>query len=212
MSEIDSIEAMIEQSVRLTSDVEDGINEVSVISTVNLMFGMIFGAVSAIVLYEFVFSSVLANVSTLLKVAMFGIAFYSILTFYKNKSSDVFTRLRIINVTHAWVHRYLIEPVTTPPYAIDPEHILKFNGKKFSTLTEDQRIYLIYLLKNKLVTLQDVFGDNYGKELTDRSKDAIACLKYLNSNTHIITIDGKALKSRVSRLRNAAIRSQNVKK
>lgn len=208
MNEIDSIEKMIQQSLRLTSGA-NGHNEVSTIRSVNLMFGMLLGAISVVALYEFVLPATSIDM-LLLRISVFFMVFFSTLLFFTDKSADMFVAIRLRNIVDAWVERYLLDPVETPSYNIDPEHILKFNGKTFSTLTQEQRVYLIYLLKLQLLTFKDVFGDKYNEQLTIRLKDANACLKYLNDNTHAITIDSKDLKSRILRLKGVLLRNQKA--
>ncbi len=208
MNKIDNIENMIAQSIRLTSDM-NGKNEVSVIRNVNLMFGVLLGAVAVVVLYEFVLTPTSLEI-LLLRISGFIAVFGLILFYFADKSADKFVTMRAFNIVDAWVERYLLDPVETPSFSIDPEHILKFNGKTFSTLTQEQRVYLIYLLKLRLITFKDVFGDSYNKQLTMYSKDPSACLKYLNDSTHPIAVSSKDLKLRILRLKNIVLRRQKA--
>ena len=79
MNKIDNIENMIAQSIRLTSDM-NGKNEVSVIRNVNLMFGVLLGAVAVVVLYEFVLTPTSLEI-LLLRISGF-IAVFGLILFY----------------------------------------------------------------------------------------------------------------------------------
>ena len=109
MNEINSIENMIAQSIRLTSDM-NGKNEVLVIRNVNLMFGVLLGAAAVVVLYEFVLAPTSLEI-LLLRISGFIAVFGLILFYFTDKSADKFVTMWVFNIVDAWVERYLLDPV-----------------------------------------------------------------------------------------------------